>query len=273
MSPWTSGEVVANGINLHYHRTGGASPPIVLLHGITDNGLCWTRLVRALAPEYDLIMLDARGHGFSSAPDAGYTPHDHAGDVAGLIEALDLGRPFLIGHSMGAATAAVTAATYPERVGGVVLEDPPWWGEMPIPPDPQAALEEWRAGIVANKSKTVEELMALCREQSPAWAEVEWLPWAESKRQVSPKVVGFMGGRIARWQEVAGRIACPALLVTADAALGAIVTLEVAQEAVALLPQGRLAHIAGAGHNIRRERFEAYVEAVRGFLGEMLRAQ
>ena len=40
---WTSGDVKANGITLHYYRTGnGTLPPVVLSHGYTDNGLCWT---------------------------------------------------------------------------------------------------------------------------------------------------------------------------------------------------------------------------------------
>ena len=43
MSSWTSNTVDANGITLHYWRTGGDKPALVLCHGITDNGLCWRR--------------------------------------------------------------------------------------------------------------------------------------------------------------------------------------------------------------------------------------
>jgi hypothetical protein len=39
MNDWSSGDIVANGITLHYQRTGGAKPQIVLAHGLTDNGL------------------------------------------------------------------------------------------------------------------------------------------------------------------------------------------------------------------------------------------
>ena len=62
MSSWTSNTVDANGITLHYWRTGGDKPPLVLCHGITDNGLCWTRAARALEARFDVIMLDAHGH-------------------------------------------------------------------------------------------------------------------------------------------------------------------------------------------------------------------
>ncbi|MCA6319719.1 alpha/beta fold hydrolase, partial [Phenylobacterium sp.] len=63
---WIPGEVAVSGGQLAYHRTGGDGPPLVLSHGLTDNGLCWTRLAEALAPDFDIIMLDARGHGASS---------------------------------------------------------------------------------------------------------------------------------------------------------------------------------------------------------------
>lgn len=60
MGEWLSGDVIANGIRIHYYRTGGDKPPLVLSHGATDNGLCWVRLTRALESEYDVIMPDAR---------------------------------------------------------------------------------------------------------------------------------------------------------------------------------------------------------------------
>ena len=40
---WRSGYVETNGIRLHYTRTGGDKPPLVLAHGVTDAGPCWTR--------------------------------------------------------------------------------------------------------------------------------------------------------------------------------------------------------------------------------------
>lgn len=268
MAEWFAGDVVVGSIRLHYHRTGGSKPPVLLLHGLTDNGLCWTRLARALEADYDLIMPDARGHGLSDAPASGYSRAAHAADVAGLIAALGLNKPVLIGHSMGAANAATTAALYPERVGAVVLEDPPW-REGPGPRGTPEGLAQWRAEAAANKAKSVEELIALCRARNPKWDEVEWLPWAHAKRQVSLNVFDFESSLRAPWQETAARVTCPALLITADVAAGAIVTPEVANEAARLMPKGRVVHIPGAGHNIRREQFARYLEAVRGFLSAL----
>ena len=63
MSEWQQGDVLTNGIRMHYYRTGGDKPAMVLVHGFSDSGLCWTPVAKALAADYDVIMIDARGHG------------------------------------------------------------------------------------------------------------------------------------------------------------------------------------------------------------------
>src|SRR5690349_11761221 len=124
MSEWTSGDVVANGIRIHYYRTGGTKPPLILSHGATDDGLCWTPVTRALEDRYDVIMPDARGHGLSDAPDDGYTSAERAKDLAGLIEALGLERAIVGGHSMGAGTTFRLTVDRPDLVRAAILEDP-----------------------------------------------------------------------------------------------------------------------------------------------------
>ena len=273
MSSWQSGYVEANGNRLHYTRTGGAKPPLVLAHGVTDDGLCWTPVAEALAPEYDVIMVDARGHGRSDAPEQGYGPVEQAADLHGVIAGLGLQRPAILGHSMGAATSLVLAGTYPDVPGAILLEDPPaWW--MPPPQEAQAGeerpvgMQAWMAGL---KRKTREELIAEQRAAAPAWSEAELEPWADSKLRLSINVANvFSGNRAATidWPALLGRITCPALLITADPARGAIVTAEHAAALQALVPQLRIAHIPGAGHNIRREQFARFMEVVRAFLSE-----
>jgi N-formylmaleamate deformylase len=124
MTNWIRGDCEASGINIHYLRTGGDKPPLIALHGLTGSGACWSALARALEGEYDVIMPDARGHGKSSAPLHGYLYRDHASDVIGLIEALGLAAPVLLGHSMGGMTAAVVASEVSTAIRGVVLADP-----------------------------------------------------------------------------------------------------------------------------------------------------
>ena len=125
MTHWQSGDIMVNGLLLHYTRTGGARPPAVLAHGFSDDGLCWTPVAEALAPDYDVVMVDARGHGRSAAPEQGYGSADHANDLAGVIQALGLKRPAVLGHSMGAASTLVLAGMYPDLPRAILLEDPP----------------------------------------------------------------------------------------------------------------------------------------------------
>ena len=66
------------------------------------DGLTWTRLAKALEEEYEVIMPDARGHGRSDGGLRDVTAKTLAEDVAALIGALGVERPFVLGHSMGA---------------------------------------------------------------------------------------------------------------------------------------------------------------------------
>ena len=65
MRPWFDGYVDGNGILIHYYRTGGDKPQVILNHGAMDDGLCWTRVAIELEDDYDVIMIDARSHGLS----------------------------------------------------------------------------------------------------------------------------------------------------------------------------------------------------------------
>jgi pimeloyl-ACP methyl ester carboxylesterase len=269
MSDWTDGYVQAKGIRLHYWRTGGAKPPVVLAHGITDNGLCWSRLARALEGEFDLIMVDARGHGMSDKPATGYTPADHAEDLVGLITALALNKPGAIGHSMGGGSVGVLASTYPDMVGAVVLEDPAWGfraGQGDGEAARQSAYNEWTNTIRTRQAKTIDQVRAQGRIDNPQWAEEEFEPWGVAKFQVVPQVAEFVVADRSTWRQELPKLKAPLLLVYPDDNRGGIVTSALAAEAMALSPKVQAVQIPDAGHNIRRENFAAYVAAVRDFL-------
>jgi pimeloyl-ACP methyl ester carboxylesterase len=269
MPEWFSGDVVVNGVKIHYHRTGGDKPPVVLVHGITDSGLCWTRLAQALEDEYDLVMYDARGHGLSGVPETGYAPEEHVADMAELIAALGLERPALIGHSMGASNVTLAIATHPDLARCAILEDPVWRTTYDLEAQ-QARVKEWRADLVARKSRTREQLMAGEREQNPTWAEIEFGVRADAKLRVDPDVLTWISPQNPPipWRDVVRKFACPVLVVTADPELGAIVSPEVAREAAGLCDSLEVVHIPGVGHHIRYGQFEMYMEVVRAFLRE-----
>jgi N-formylmaleamate deformylase len=267
MVPWSEGDVAANGIRLHYYRTGGNKPPLVLSHGFTDSGLCWTRVAQALAGDYDVVMYDARGHGLSEAPDAGYNGMDRADDLAGLIGALGLEKPAIAGHSMGASTTLYCAALYPDLMRAVVLED----GGM-FSGKPGRGFDPTRAAAMQQKERDRREmakaaLVALCREENPTWDEIELEPWAEAKQRLSPKAIGHpIGAEKLSWRDALARVTCRTLLVTADLDRGASIAPETAEEARQILPSLRVVNIPGAGHQVHREQFAKFVETVREFL-------
>jgi len=267
---WQSGDIEVNGLRLHYTRTGGDKPQVVLAHGFSDDGLCWTPVAEVLASQYDVIMVDARGHGRSDGPDQGYGSAEHVGDLAGVITRLGLRRPAVLGHSMGAASALVLAGTYPDRAGAILLEDPPalWVARPPTELDAgrQAQMRNW---IIELKRKSREEMIAEVCAQSPSWPEAELRPWADAKLRFSFNALNRLGAAAVDWQATLRRITCPALLITADPERGAIVTEESSREIQALVPQLRITHIPGAGHNIRREQFDRYIDVVHSFLAEV----
>ena len=267
MTNWTSNTVQANGITLHYQRTatntGNDKPALVLCHGFSDCHVAWTRAAQALEDAFDIIIVDARGHGYSDKPTSGYRSTDHAADIAGLIAALDLGQPALVGHSMGAATVAQLAADYPQLVSRIVLEDPPWRETTGMPGNRGTQMQE----LVAMYGRmTHEEIAEYGRGNNPTWDDEELWLWTLGKTLVSPNVVQDTSRLLTDWHTVVPKINCPTLLVTADPAKGGIVTPETAAELTNKHPNIRVAYIDGAGHNVRRDQFTAYMAAVRPFL-------
>ena len=94
------------GLRLHVREWGPAdAPPILLIHGLSQNHLCWTRQYQStLAGEFRLVAYDLRGHGMSQAPlePEHYTDAQlWADDVAAIIQQLGLDGPVLVGWSYG----------------------------------------------------------------------------------------------------------------------------------------------------------------------------
>jgi pimeloyl-ACP methyl ester carboxylesterase len=114
-----------------------------------------------------------------------------------------------------------------------------------------------------------EGVIARGRERHPTWAEEEFAAWADSKLQVSERFAGAVRfPERPDWRELLPKVQCPVLLITSDPERGGIVTPEIAEEARRLLPGLKVVRLRGAGHNVRREQFDAYLQAVHAFLAE-----
>jgi N-formylmaleamate deformylase len=272
---WTHNDVLVNGVRLHYYRSGhGDKPPLVFVHGFSDNGLCWTPTARDLETEYDIIMPDMRGHGLSERVQPS-DKVDMAADVAGLIRTLGLTRPIVVGHSMGAMITYQIGVRFPELASALVLEDPPWWlsprGE-PLPPSRPAEnpIAQWAKSL---SDQTLEALLAQYRNEHPNWPEELLRPMCESKKQLDQTIVDIMTDRMhsqeVNWLTTIQDIAHPMLLFAANPQLGGIVTPDVVAKVRELNPKVSIASIPDAGHLIRFDKYTAFMDALRAFLKQV----
>ena len=156
-----------------------------MLHGLADNALSWNCIPLLLEVEYDVVLVDARGHGMSGLDARGAGLDVQADDVTSLIEQLHLIKPVLIGHSMGAALAALLAARLPKVIHGAVLIDPPWRDEAELVPSngKERYDEAFREGVRKIKETNLEVLMAKGRAENPGWDDSEFSQWAKAKQQ------------------------------------------------------------------------------------------
>ena len=298
---WSDGYVYGNGIRIHYYRAVPApsKPVMVMVHGITDNGLCWTTLTWKLQNDYDIYMLDARGHGLSDP----FTPADNqetlVKDVVAFVKAMKFEKPILVGHSMGAATVMRVGAGYPDLARFVIMLDPfvsrpggntgagprivvrntpataqtaPAIQAKNQTPDTQASknLSLNMSGdpetLVKQNNYYFEDLIALGHKQNPKWSNVDIIYWALSKKQ-------YHGAYTQEgWQAMSGtmqtgdalaRITVPALILKAD---GSPETRKANEDAVKDLSKISLVHIDGAAHNLHHDELEKTANEIHQFL-------
>jgi pimeloyl-ACP methyl ester carboxylesterase len=257
---WTTGVCEANGINLHYLRTGGAKPPLILLHGLMGSGACWTPVARALEDEYDVVMPDARGHGKSSTPLHGYRYDDQASDVMGLIRALGLASPSVAGHSMGGMTAAVVASRAPEVIRAVILVDPTF-----LTPARQREVcdsdvaEQHRRLLGPGKGELEAQLRARHTRRSSEMVEL----LVAARVQTRMSAFDVLTPPNPEYQQLVRTIDVPILLAIGDTP---VVSLETARELQSLNRRLCVEQILGAGHGVPFDQPERLAAVVRSFL-------
>lgn len=252
-----------NGIKIRYTRTGGAKPPMILLHGLMTNGLCWSDLASELEEGYDVIMPDARGHGESGAPEYGYSYEDHANDVVGLIEALRVPPPILLGHSMGGMTAAVVASRRPDLLRGVILVEPTF-----LTPKMQ---REVRDSDVADQhrailKKSFEEIVADGRARHPERAARVLELFARARLQTSMAAFDVLTPPNPDFRKLIKGSGVSGLLVFGDKG---IISLDLAHEIKRINQKFRIIKIEDAGHTVHLDQPEKFLVAVKAFLSSM----
>jgi N-formylmaleamate deformylase len=242
------------------------APPLALLHGIGSRAESWWPVLDPLAERFHLYALDLRGHGTSHKPAAGYLIEDYAADLDAALDALDLDRPFVLGHSLGALTTLAWAVDHPQRAARIVVEDPPLRTE----PEVLDAFDGW----MQLNALPLEAAAAWYHAEYPEWTEEECLRRAESITSTRPEVFAEMRafsaallaeGRSERVDDLA-ELRPPTLLLRGDPELGSMTRPDDAARAAALGRDVQVVFIPGAGHSIHRDQPAAFLDATIRFL-------
>jgi pimeloyl-ACP methyl ester carboxylesterase len=127
----------------------------------------------------------------------------------------------------------------------------------------ESPLGKW---MISLREKSLEQIVAECRQEHPAWPEAYVRAWCQGKMELD---LNFLAAEnpMGSWQERIPHIKCPVLLITADSGMGGIVTPEVAGIVKELIPNLREVNFPGVGHHVRFAVHAAYMKAFKAFLG------
>lgn len=257
-------KTIANGIDIRYEITG-SGPWVTFLHPLAVDLTVWDAQVEALAPDFKVLRLDARGHGQTSAPSGAYRLEQMADDVIALLDALGVARTHLVGLSMGGMIAQHVALKTSERLSGLVLagttsyyppESQPVWDDrlrvvsaQGIEPMVAPTLDRWfTEPFRAAHPETVSRIAGLIR----ATPLDGYLGSCEAIRRIDTRAA-------------LGAVKVPALVMVGDKDEGT--PLPMARAIHEAIAGSRLEVIAGAAHLSNIEQAAAFNGLVRGFLG------
>jgi aminoacrylate hydrolase len=104
-----------------YYERHGMGYPVMFVSGLAGFGSFWQPQVPAFAKRFEVIIHDHRGIGQSDESRINWTVDRMAADVIGLMDALDIDRAHVVGHSTGGAIAQTLAIEHPKRLASIVL--------------------------------------------------------------------------------------------------------------------------------------------------------
>jgi pimeloyl-ACP methyl ester carboxylesterase len=241
---------------------GGHGQPIVLLHGLMGRARTWWQVARWLTRYGQVVGLDARGHG-RGPRDGPWTTERFVADAAELVRSL-AGPAVVIGHSMGGLHALGLAATHPDLVRAVVVED--------MAPDHRGAtVDAWRAHLDA----TPVPFQSLAQVREFFGGAGNYFTECVVERDDGYHLMADLDtayriaaewGRRDYWSFVDG-IGCPLLVVEAEhTAMPPGQQAEMAARA----RDGRHVVVAGAGHVVHDDAPDEYRGVIEAFLSEVL---
>ncbi|NKB70021.1 MAG: alpha/beta fold hydrolase [Candidatus Latescibacteria bacterium] len=273
-TPYVTTRIYPNGLHINCVDWGNqGAMPLVLVHGARSHAHSWDPIARALSPSYHVVAFDLRGRGGSDwSREADYGYRANAADLTGVIEHFGFDRPVIIGHSEGGKSAILYAATNPERVRAMVIED---IGPGDRTPTALARLARERDNTPASFTSW-EEAHAFCRQQRPlASAEAIDLQVANMLKEDENGAIvwkfdieGLSAPRsdagTPDWWDLVGKLACPTLVLRG--AHSDMLERTECEKMVRLNTNIRWVEIPAATHFVHEENSRAFTDEVTSFL-------
>lgn len=254
----------SNGVELHLLDTGGSGLPVVILHGLAGSSTEFVATAEALRPEFRTVLVDQRAHGRSTRRPADTSRRAFVGDTIAVITRIFGEVPVrLVGQSMGAHTAILTAAERPDLIDRLVLLEGHVRGSDT--PDEARSLGQFFASwplpfVDLDAARGFLGDGALAR----AWiADLEPRPdglWPRFDADVMESVIA--GAHAPRWREWES-LTVPTLAVFADKGM---FTDDEKDELIAHRPRTQRVDLAGASHDAHLDAFDAWIGALRSYL-------
>lgn len=250
------------------YRAFGHGPPLVLITGYTGTMEDWDpRFVDALAQHHRVVVFDNAGIGATSATPGPLSIDAMADQTSALISALHLGRPDVLGWSMGTMIAQALAVSHPSQVDRLVLcAAYPGNGQVVRPP--QKDINALTNGDTKLAEADLFPAGQSGAESAFAAALNDW-PAATG---ASPAVAAAQRAAVRRWWDgtdpAAARVdAIGAPTLVADGALDRLDPSANDRAVARLIPGARLDLYPGAGHAFLFQDEATFVPVVEEFLG------
>ena len=171
--------VQVNGVRLHYLYWGGEGPAFIFLAGYANTPHFFDSLAQAFTDRFHVLGLTRRSHGESEQPESGYDLDTLATDIIAFMDALDIDKATLVGHSFAGMEMATLATKYPDRLDKLVFLDALYeyeesdielFGNDPVPP--AAPPPESFASVADYCEDFVNRYVTYRPLRSPRWDEL-----------------------------------------------------------------------------------------------------
>jgi len=264
--------IEVNDVRYHVELTG-EGPALLLLHGFTGSTASWEGFIPSWSKHQQVIAVDLLGHGQTDAPaDPSRYRTEHAvRDLTDILDALHIDAAHVLGYSMGGRLALSLALIAPQRVRSLILESA----------TPGIEADDERAERVRSDEALADRIISEgvaafvdYWESIPLFRTIRDLPddvqHSIRAQRLQNAEIGLAGslrgmgtGAQPSWWQHIDSLSIPVQLIVGERDEKFV---RIAQRMDELLPDSRLAVVAGAGHMVHVEQADFFDTIVVGFL-------